>query len=903
MLSASSGISATPNLPSSICSKPPRQRFAPLSLAGFIFLASLFVTYGVWSNAQLNARNNLQADFDFRVRETVEQIEQRMTSYQQVLRSTKAFLNSSTHVEREEFKAYIASLRLGVHYPGIEGIAISKIVPKSQIGEHTASIRQQGFEDYEIRPAGERDVYTSIIQIEPFDKMNARAFGYDMFSDPVRRAAMEQARDSGRSSLSGKVRLVQESDENVQPGFLMYTPLYENGLPIDTVEQRRAAILGWVYAPFRIYYFMAGLGGERSEDIKISIYDGTAVSAESCLFGCVAINGNAPLFKKNTQINIAGRAWTLAISSRPLLESRLNQAAPRLIAGSGILTSLLLGFLVWSLATGRSRALALAVNMTQELRTSNEKIASEQQRMKAILENSHDAFVAIDANGFITDWNTQAERTFGWTADEAIGKDLADLIFPVEQRDAHNAGLTEFSTSGIGTAINRRLELAGRHRSGKRIPLELAIAGIKSETGYAAHAFIRDITERKEAELREAQRQQALEEVRAALQHAQKLEAVGKLTGGVAHDFNNVLQVIAGNIQLLQYEIGGNEMLGSRLANALSAVERGAKLSSQLLAFARRQPLQPHVINISRLVRNMDDMLRRALGASIEIETIVGGGLWNTLADPNQLENVILNLAINARDAMNGAGKLTIELGNAMLDDDYVRSQPELGAGQYVMLAISDAGSGMTPEVMEHIFEPFFTTKPEGEGTGLGLSMAYGFVKQSGGHIKIYSEPGHGTTVRIYLPRSMDAEDDLPAAVNEPVQGGTETILVVEDDIGVQTTVIAMLSELGYRVLKADNGESALAIIESGEAIDLLFTDVVMPGAVRSPDLARKAKELIPDIAVLFTSGYTQNAIVHGGRLDPGVELLSKPYRREQLARKIRRIIDHRAAQVSQELP
>jgi CheY-like chemotaxis protein len=290
----------------------------------------------------------------------------------------------------------------------------------------------------------------------------------------------------------------------------------------------------------------------------------------------------------------------------------------------------------------------------------------------------------------------------------------------------------------------------------------------------------------------------------------------------------------------------------------------------------------------------MDDLLRRALGETIQIETVRGGGLWNTVVDPNQLENVILNLAINARDAMPGGGRLTIEMGNALLDDSYVAAEPDISPGQYVMIAVSDTGSGMPRDVLERACEPFFTTKPEGVGTGLGLSMAYGFVKQTGGHFRIYSEVSHGTVVKMYFPRSAEPENSAVRLTAGKVEGGSETILVVEDDPAVQRTVVEMLGSLGYRVLKADNAAAALSIVKSGMPIDLLFTDVVMPGALRSPELARQAKALLPDLAVLFTSGYTQNAIVHGGRLDPGVELLSKPYGRDQLARKVRHLLANR---------
>ncbi|MBI0473941.1 type II toxin-antitoxin system ParD family antitoxin [Sphingomonas sp. MA1305] len=377
----------------------------------------------------------------------------------------------------------------------------------------------------------------------------------------------------------------------------------------------------------------------------------------------------------------------------------------------------------------------------------------------------------------------------------------------------------------------------------------------------------------------------------AALAQAQKMETIGKLTGGVAHDFNNLLQVVSGNLQLLAKDIVGNERAERRVANAMAGVSRGSKLAAQLLAFGRRQALEPKVVNVTRFVQGMDDLLRRAIGEAIEIETVFGGGLWNCFIDPVQIENALLNLAINARDAMNGQGKLTIELANAHLDDAYARTHDEVEPGQYVMLAVSDTGSGMAPEIIEKVFEPFFSTKSEGKGSGLGLSMVYGFVKQSGGHVKIYSEVGEGTTIKLYLPRSVEAEDVEVVTATGPIVGGTETVLVVEDDDEVRATVVEMLGDLGYRVLKAVDAQSALSVIESGIPIDLLFTDVVMPGRLKSPELARKAKERLPELAVLFTSGYTENSIVHGGRLDAGVELLSKPYTREALARKFRHVL------------
>jgi PAS domain S-box-containing protein len=368
----------------------------------------------------------------------------------------------------------------------------------------------------------------------------------------------------------------------------------------------------------------------------------------------------------------------------------------------------------------------------------------------------------------------------------------------------------------------------------------------------AAEQILRKATETLELRVTEVIAERA--ETEAQLRQAQKMEAIGKLTGGVAHDFNNVLQIISGNLQLLNRDITGNPRAERRLQTAAAAISRGSKLASQLLAFGRRQPLAPKVVNLGRLIRSIDDMLRRALGDGVEIETMIAGGLWNSFVDVAQVENALLNMAINARDAMNGHGRLTIEAGNAFLDDDYVQRHVDVVAGQYVMIAISDTGCGIPADIIEQVFEPFFTTKPEGQGTGLGLSMVYGFVKQSNGHIKIYSEPGLGTTVRIYLPRIRGREDVETEVDTGPVTGGTETVLVAEDDDEVRTTVVDLLAELGYRVLKAKDAQNALAVIESGVPIDLLFTDVVMPGPLRSPELARRAQERLPNLVVLFTS-------------------------------------------------
>lgn len=534
-------------------------------------------------------------------------------------------------------------------------------------------------------------------------------------------------------------------------------------------------------------------------------------------------------------------------------------------------------------AAGRLAGFGVVICDVSDKKTAHDAVLESERRFRLLVQGVTDyAIFMLSPDGYVTNWNAGARRIKGYTESEIVGSHFSRFYTPEDAA----AGVP---LRGLEIAKQEgRFEAEGwrvRH-DGSRFWAHVVIDAIREDGELAGFAKVtRDITERRRSD-------ELLEQTQKALFQAQKMEALGNLTGGVAHDFNNVLQVLRGNLDLLESRHGRDSWSRERLGNALDAVDRGATLASQLLAFGRQQPLAPVVISPARHLRALDDLLRRALGETVEIETVVAGGLWNTSVDPHQLENVILNLAINARDAMPNGGKLTLELANANLDDGYVATEPEVPAGQYVMLAVTDTGSGMTRQVMERAFDPFFTTKGEGQGTGLGLSMAYGFVRQSGGHIRLYSEIGHGTTVKIYLPRSTGTVVEAKArTAGSLLKHGDETILVVEDDPKVQATAIELLTGLGYAVLKANDAEQALAVVASGVHIDLLFTDVVMPGPLRTPEMVRRAVQTLPGLKVLFTSGYTQNAIVHGGRLDPGVELLSKPYSRQQLALKVRQVL------------
>lgn len=510
-------------------------------------------------------------------------------------------------------------------------------------------------------------------------------------------------------------------------------------------------------------------------------------------------------------------------------------------------------------------ALLLASNV--RLTRTEKTLAQKATLLQATLDSIRDGIAAFDAQGRLRAFNTRFFRFLEFPGELAHeGAALAN--FQDIDRHRNHPVLNELPSGRQGEESYQRVVVDHRELDVYRNAL--------ADGGFLVACL--DVTQRVRAD--------------AIIRQAQKMEAIGHLTGGVAHDFNNLLQIISANLDLLAGDVQSNPRASGRLQNAISGVERGSRLVQQLLAFARRQPLDPHPLNLGRLLQEMTELLRRTLGERYDVEAVIAGGLWNTLIDPVQVENAILNLAINARDAMRDGGKLTIELANTVLDDAYAAEHEEVSPGQYVMLAVSDTGDGMPPEVMARVFEPFYTTKPEGSGTGLGLSQVYGFVKQSGGHIKIYSEIGHGTTVKLYLPRARRGQEAAQKTALAPLEGGSETILVVEDDAGVRAAATDLLKELGYTVLKAESADEALALIDSGARPDLLFTDVVMPGAMNTRDFARRAQLLCPNLLVLFTSGYTQNAIVHNGRLDDDVFLLSKPYRRDDLARKVRSILD-----------
>ena len=507
------------------------------------------------------------------------------------------------------------------------------------------------------------------------------------------------------------------------------------------------------------------------------------------------------------------------------------------------------------------------------LATSEAQRQATEQRFRRVFDLVQEG-IWIHVDGKIAFANPAAARLFGAkNPEELIGMPVFNIIHPDDrQRAIERTRNLKDKLQPLPLTEMRVLGLDGKTRIG-----ELQAAPFIQDGVLHVISSGRDVTALRDAESR--------------LHQAQKMDAVGQLTGGVAHDFNNLLTVIIGALDLDPEHIPAE--MRPALDQALRAAERGAALTHRLLAFSRQQMLVTRSVDFNRLIGDMDELLRRTLGEHVEVELKLASDLWPALADSGQVENSLLNLAINARDAMPEGGKLTIETTNVHLDDDYAGSNAEVTPGDYVMMAVTDTGTGMPPDVLAHVFEPFFTTKEVGKGTGLGLSMIYGFAKQSGGHAKIYSEVGHGTTVRLYLPRlTNESLKSDSTAVTPPRKGGGETILVVEDNPDVRRLVLRQLRDLGYEVIEAANGPQALKILDDGATIDLLFTDVVMPGGMTGRQLAEAAKTRRPNLKTLFTSGYTEDSILRLGKLDPGVRLLSKPYRKHELATRIRESLD-----------
>jgi PAS domain S-box-containing protein len=508
-------------------------------------------------------------------------------------------------------------------------------------------------------------------------------------------------------------------------------------------------------------------------------------------------------------------------------------------------------------------------------------LAEREAHLRSILDTVPESMIVIDDVGTISSFSAAAERLFGYSAEEVCGRNVR-ILMPSPDREAHDGYLERYLATGERRIIGYGRVVSGQRKDGSVFPMELSVGEAIANGKRIFTGFIRDLTSRHKIE----------EELR----QSQKMEAIGQLTGGLAHDFNNLLTVISGNLEMIESRLT-DDKLRSLLREAQEAAEDGAKLTGQLLAFGRRQPLNPKLVDVGQLVSGFSDLLRRTLGETIEFRTVITGAENKAMVDGSQLQNALLNLVLNARDAMPRGGRLSIEISHVRLDVDYAQMYPQVRTGDYVLVSVTDTGAGMTNDVKQRAFEPFFTTKGAGSGTGLGLSMVYGFAKQSGGHIQLYSELGQGTSVRIFLPAASkavaepDGRDSPAGQTRLGVPGGTEKILVVEDDARVRRVAVSRLLDAGYAVVEAADGAEALAKLAENPDVALLFTDVVMPGGMMGDELAQKVRALKPGIKILFSSGYAEPTIA-GRELAQSGSWLKKPYTARELAVRLRELLD-----------
>lgn len=746
--------------------------------------------------------------------------------------------------------------------------------------------------------AGERDRYFPVWLSERFENQSAIS-GLDLYTNPDFARLIDRSRDSGQAVAASAIRA------DILPlsrtTFQVLWPVYSTDIVPETLEERRISLRGFAMGNFRIESVLLAAVKDTPrilEQINFFVdapaIGGTGQPAAIYMphrgFSADLDVDNIPGIPVSRQFEILGQRWTLVSIFPHALIAELRSWAPLALFSAGLLlTALIVMYMA------RQQAVQRSINSLVAARTSdlmsantalNREIAERQhaeqalqqqaETLAATLETLPVGIIHLNPRKNILFWSHTAEQIFGYSAGEILGEPFGLTV--EDERASFNAMLDSI----IAGKVVRNHPVHAVKKDGSQLAISFSGAALYG------HGELRGIV----GILEDVSQRLSLE---SELLQSQKMEALGQLTGGMAHDFNNLLMVIMGNLQLVMDLAEDQKEIFEFATEAYKATERGADLIRSLLAFARRQPLRPRQIDVNEVVSGVTKMLSRILGEKVDITLETGRGLWPVKADPVQVEAALTNLATNARDAMPRGGRLTIATRNRHLDETYVAQHPEAVPGDYVMLQVSDTGTGIPPETLARIFEPFYTTKDRGRGTGLGLSMVFGFMKQSGGHINVYSEVGVGTTFRLYLPRHHDAAaEGSTAGQKATARGGSETILVVEDDPAIRRLVLHELDGLGYRTLEADNGSKALSLLEGGQHIDLVFTDIVMAGKLDGLDLARLIPARWPHVKVVLTSGFPDTKV--GDEMDglDGVHLLSKPYRKSELAHVLRAVLDGR---------
>ncbi|MBL8838426.1 MAG: CHASE domain-containing protein [Alphaproteobacteria bacterium] len=875
---------------------PASHRLRRLAVASLVLAVGVVVAAVAYLTARSADERRVEEQLEFRAAWRVDDIEYKLHSSFSILIGAASTIAAEGPPTSERLDRFVrARISYGATAP--DSVFWAPRVPHAERRAFEEAMRGSGAADFAIRevevdasgraaivPARERPDYYPAVAFA-VQGLRPPDVGLDSASAGLS-AALQHSIDSARVGVAGLSSPGPHGDASA-PGITVFLPVYEPIAP--PAEARRAAVRGVVGAAFDLVAVLNGaiegtpaVAGPifvlRSVDTAggrataAAVYDPArgsfAASAADVTFASLAG------YHTFRQFTLGGTTWRLLLLFPPEQVAALRTSAPLAWLALSVLLSLAAAAAALA-GIGRGERLRNIIDeRTGEVARLDAELRHRLADLEAIVGASPMAIVTTGTDGAIRTISPAAERILGISAAHEVGTPIAALA----RSDADAAAIVARALGGESIA---GIETAWTRPDGTIFDARISASPLRYATSPVAGAvlLVEDVTEQK------ATAEQ--------LMHAQKLESVGQLTGGVAHDFNNLLAIIMGNLELLS-DRGLNDDKRERLLQpAMRATLRGAELTQQLLAFSRRQTLRPVPTQLDRILPPLRNMMARTLGETIDLQLILAPDLATCIVDPGQLENAILNLAINARDAMPQGGKIVIEAHNAVLDKRYAEAHFDVREGRYIVVSVSDEGRGMTKDVQARAFEPFFTTKEVGKGSGLGLSMVYGFAKQSGGNLTLYSEPGHGTTIKLYLPQVETAAAALPELPQRrPEESFSGTVLVVEDQPDVRATAIEQFATLGFSALAAGTGQEALAILQERDDVKLLFCDVVLGGGMNGPALATAATRIRPGLTVLYTSGYTKNAIVHHGRLDEGVNLINKPYRRADLIRAVKAALD-----------
>ena len=881
---------------------PLRRYLASMCTLGIGMVIS-FILYTIVDNWE---REKQRGEFESLVKGYANAVRQSLNENAEALVFLGDFFNNSTHVTRQEFSSFVESVL--PRYPGIQAFSWNPLVRDEKRADYEFTAREEGLADFEFTErtedsklvrAAHRQEYIIVYYIEPL-QTNRPALGFDIASNPTRLKAINKGFNTAKLSATDRITLVQETGN--QFGILLLLPIYRPGVSLQTKKERYQHRKGFVVEVLRIGDVVeTALKGFADEGINLFLHDMSADEENRFLYQRPSRPSGMtepPTAEKailkglswNETFDFVGRQWKLTFSpssfyfrSRPLWQSWI-------VLSSSLLLTFMLAFylfkkLRYTAEIERKVSQEIQTNRQLASEISERKLAeealreSESRYRELFISNPHPMWIYdLESLAFL-EVNNAAISHYGYSREEFLSMTIKD-IRPAEDVPRLLDNIDRVSDGLDKAGIWRHIK-----KDGSVIEVEITSHVVLFDQRRTELVLVHDITERRQIE-------QEREKLQAQLLQAQKMESVGRLAGGVAHDFNNMLGVILGRAEIMFLGMKSEDQHYEDLQEIYKAARRSADLTRQLLAFARKQTIAPKLLNLNDTVEGMLKMLRRLIGEDIDLVWKPDTHLWPVKVDPAQVDQILANLCVNARDAISGTGKVTIETGNVVLDQAYCATHPGFEPGRYTMLAVSDDGCGMGKHALENLFEPFFTTKEIGTGTGLGLSTVYGIVKQNNGFINVYSEPGHGTTFKIYLPRTQLAVEDQKETVGKKIAKGNETVLLVEDEVSILHLGQAVLERFGYEVLAADTPGQALTLADQYEhPIDLLVTDVVMP-EMNGKELMQRIEKLRPRIKVLFMSGYTGNVIVHQGILKDDVHFLQKPFTVQSLAAKVREVLD-----------